>query len=88
MITATTSPTRSRRQHAPLPLDFADPHAQDKLAGPQVAASALGIGVSTLFKHVAAGRIAPPTKIGRLSKWRYAYIRQLAAEGLDNSALA
>lgn len=80
---ATSLPSsRNRRPRAPLPPDFDDPAAQAKLDGVNVLASLLDIGVSTVWRYVAAGRIDPPIKVGRASKWTRSYARQLAANGI------
>ncbi len=83
-----TVPTTARRKrpNVTLPLDFNAPSSQDKLADVNVFASALDTGTSTIWKFVGEGRIEKPKKIGRLSKWTYRYIRQIAAEGVASAA--
>jgi predicted DNA-binding transcriptional regulator AlpA len=83
-----TAPTTARRKraHVPLPPDFNAPEAQDKLDDVTVFASATGTGTSTIWRFVAEGRIKPPIKVGRLSKWTRRYVRQVAAEGVASVA--
>jgi predicted DNA-binding transcriptional regulator AlpA len=83
-----TLPTTARRKraHVPLPPDFNDPVAQDKLDDVTLFASATGTGTSTIWRFVADGRIKKPIKVGRLSKWTRRYIRQIAATGIPEVA--
>jgi predicted DNA-binding transcriptional regulator AlpA len=80
------TPARRKRAHVPLPPDFNDPAAQDKLDDVVLFASATGTGTSTIWRFVADGRIKKPIKVGRLSKWTRRYIRQIAAEGVASAA--
>jgi hypothetical protein len=84
---ATTTPTTKRkRAHVSLPPDFADQATQDVLDDVNLFAYVAGTGVSTIWRFVAEGRIKPPIKVGRLSKWTRRYIRQIASEGVASVA--
>jgi predicted DNA-binding transcriptional regulator AlpA len=74
---ATTTPT-AQRQHVSLPPDWNEPEAQDRLTDVDVLAAFIGAGVSTVYRLIEAGVIAKPIKIGRLSRWRYRYVKSLA----------
>jgi predicted DNA-binding transcriptional regulator AlpA len=84
---ATTTPTTKRkRAHVALPPDFADPATQDVMEDVDLFAFVTGTGTSSIWRFVAEGRIKPPTKFGRLSKWPRRYVRQVAAEGIPAAA--
>jgi len=74
---ATTTPT-AQRQHVSLPPDWNEPEAQERLTDVDVLAAFIGAGVSTVYRLIEAGVIAKPIKIGRLSRWRYSYVKSLA----------
>ena len=78
-LDATTLPAAQRKpSYTSLPPDWNDPEAQDRLTDVDVLAAFIGAGVSTIYRMVEAGVIAKPIKIGRLSRWRYSYVKSLA----------
>lgn len=80
-----TTPRRNRRAASPIPSGFPIPHA---LGDAELYAAVLDVGVSTLHRFRAEGRLPPPIKVGKLSKWLHTTMAETAVTGIPATVAA